>query len=351
MANKPNTNDTDLWTRLKTEINHYQEANGIGYLDYKKRIIYDFESERQNFEHEFFYFPCEEIEANERNEVFHMFYETDVWGLLGPVRLGDEQLDLSLKEIDSNAEIDRPKYIYSKLQEKYCYIEEDIQRALIGPKKYLQLPEDHPEVSVLVNLQNLYTRILSSSESQLVIFKYINLNKTVSDTYTEILNDFILDRIKILAPRLKQYRKQVKSKLKVEEVEMSKETPLIKLNYNPDQQIKIIQFLHNNLFPDFIEVSYHQFERHFVIKRSKIKKIIWTGKEAEIVQLFRSMKIKNIIIFENQNKLIEHHFLNNKGESFNYRQLSVSLSKTQIKSFPEILHIIDNLQKLVLTFN
>ena len=97
--------------------------------------------------------------------------------------------------------------------------------------------------------------------------------------------------------------------------------------------------------------QYHQFERHFILRRSRIVKLVWKGKEVEIAHLFRSMRIKNIIIIENQNKLIELHFLNNKGESFKNNQLSVSLSKTQIENFPKILYIIDELKKLVLTFN
>ncbi len=351
MLNKANNNESELWTRLKEELNQYQQDNGIEYLDYKKRLGFNYESEKQNFEHEFYYFPCNSIEANERMQIFHTFYETDVWGILGPVRLGDEQLDLSQRQIESNVAIDRAKYILDKLVEKYSYIEDNIHRALIGPKRYFQLPEDLDESPVLINLQNLYNSILSTSESQLVIFEYINLNKTISDIYSKLLYNHIQDRIKTLNPRLKQYRKQVKSTLQVEAAEMLKEIPLIKLNYNPDQQIQIIQLLYDNLSPDYIEVSYYQFERHFSKKRSKIKQMIWNGKEAEIVQLFRSMKIKNILIVENQNKMIEQHFLNNKGAPFNYRQLSVSLSKTQIESFPEILHIIDNLEKLVLTFN
>ena len=169
MMNKANTIESELWTRLKEEINQYQQENGIEYLDYKKRIAYDYESEKQNFEREFYYFPCNAIEANERMQIFHTFYETDVWGIHGPVRLGDEQLDLSLREIESNVAIDRAKYILYKLSEKYDYINDNIHRALIGPKRYFQLPEDLDESPVLINLQNLYNSILSTSESQLVM--------------------------------------------------------------------------------------------------------------------------------------------------------------------------------------
>lgn len=351
MSNKANNNESELWTRLKEELYQYHQNNGIEYLEYKKRIAYDYDSEKQNFEREFYYFPCNSIEANERMQIFHTFYETDVWGILGPVRQGDEQLELSLRQIESNVAIDRAKYILDKLNEKYNYIEENIHRALIGPKRHFQLLEDQEEVVVLVNLQSRYNGILSSSESQLEIFEYINLNKTISDIYIKILNNHIQDRIKILNPRLRRYRKQVKSQLRIEEVEMPKDIPLIKLNYNDDQKVQIIQYLHNNLSTDFIDVSYPQFERHFSVKRSKVKKIVWKRKEAEIVHLFYTMKIKNIIRVEHQNKLIEHHFLNNRGKPFNFRQLSTTLSKTRIENYSEILHIIDNLKKLVLTFN
>ena len=351
MTNIPITNSSDLWELLREKINHYHLENGIEYLDYKKRAAYNYESERQDFENEFYHFPCEEVEAQEIIQVFHTFYETDIWGIHGPVKLGDERLELSLKQIASNVAIDKPKYIYDKLGEKYSYIEEDIQRALIGPRRHLQLLEDHPEKLILVNLHNIYAEILSSNESQLKIFENINLNKTVADTYTEILDASIQNRIKILAPRMKHYRKKTKIKFQTEEIELSKDIPLIKLNYSPDQQSQIIQLLYDNLIPDFLETSYHQFERHFILRRSRIVKLVWKGKEVEIAHLFRSMRIKNIIIIENQNKLIELHFLNNKGESFKNNQLSVSLSKTQIENFPKILYIIDELKKLVLTFN
>lgn len=350
MINNTNNKRFELWKRLKEEIEHYQQENGIEYLDYKKRSAFDYGSEKVNFERQFYYFPYNEIDPEERIQIFHTFYETDVWGT-GTWRPGDEQFNLSLRQIESNAEIDRAKYILDKLREKYNYIDENIHRALVGPKRHFQLPEDHEEPPVLVNLQNLYNRILSTSELQLKIFEYITLSKTISDIYTEILINHIQDRIKILNPRLKQFRKKVKSALQVEPVEMSKQIPLIKLDYNPDQQSQIIRLLYDSLCPDFIEVSYPQFERHFITKRSKINKILWKGDEPEIAHLFRSLKTKNILIFKNQNKLIEHHFLNNKGNPFKYRQLSVSLSRTQIENYPEIRKIIDNLKKLVLTFS
>ena len=238
MTSNTNNNIFDQWSRLKEEIYMYQKDNGIEYLDYKKRIAYDFESEKEKFEHEFYYLPCNEKVADERIQIFHMFYETDVWGVRHE-RLDGEQFELSLVEIESNTEIDRAKYILDKLREKYNYIEKNIHRALIGPKRHFQLPEDQEEVVVLVNLQSLYNRILSSSESQLEIFEYITLNKTISDIYIKILNNHIQDRIKILNPRLRRYRKQVKSQFKIEDVEMSKQVPLIKLNYNSDQQKEV----------------------------------------------------------------------------------------------------------------
>ncbi len=106
MTSNTNNKIFELWSRLKEEIYQYQKDNGIEYLDYKKRIAYDFESEKQKFEHEFYYFPCNEIVADERIQIFHMFYETDVWGVR-PERLDGEQFELSLVEIESNTEIDK----------------------------------------------------------------------------------------------------------------------------------------------------------------------------------------------------------------------------------------------------
>ena len=351
MTNNTDRNSFELWNRLKEELNTYHNENGIEYLDYKRRTIYDFESEKKNFETEFYYFPCKEMDTYQNIQIFHTFYEPDVWGILGPVRLGDEKLKISLEQIASNIEIDRSKFIYQKLWEKYRYITDDVLRALLGPKFFFQLSVDHSEPPILVNLQNLYSKILSSSDSQLEIFENINLSKTVSDIYIEILNSFIKERISILSPRMKQYRKKIRKNIKVEAEELSKDIPLIKINYKQEQQILVIQFLYDNLVPDFVDTTYLQFERHFITKRSKLKKLVWKGKEAEIAHLFWSLKNKKIIQIEKQNVLIEHHFLNNKGESFNHRQLSVSHSKTRIESFPEILHIIDKLEKLVLTFN
>lgn len=351
MSSKSSVNYSDLWSRLKNELNHYDQEIGIEYLDYRRREFFHFEVENQNYEQEFTHFPYEEIEASQSIEVFHEFYETEIWGLLGPIKIGDENLVSSQIQIASNSEKDRSKYIYNKLLEKFSNIEDDIQRAFIGPKKHLQLPENNPEEPILIILQNLYSRILSSQESQLKIFENINLNKTVSNTYTELLLTLIQDRIKILSPRLKKYRQQVKGKFKVEEVEMSKATTLIKLNYDPEQQTKIIRLLFDNLVPELLEVSYLQFERHFITKRSKISKMVWKGKEVEIAHLFLSLRNKNIIIIEHQNKLIEHHFYNNQGESFKHKQISASLSRTQIETYPIILNIIKKLEMLVLTFN
>ena len=350
MTSDPNKISDLLWSRLKDELIKYHKEIRIEYLDYKQRKIYDYETEKKDFESEFYHFPCEEISVNQNIQIFHTFYEIDVWGLLGEVKLGDEKLALSLEQISRNTKIIRPKFIFNKLSEKYSYIKDNVQRALIGPKSFFQLSAEHPEPPILVNLQNLYNKILSNPDSQLKLFENINLNKTVSDIYTEILANFIHERLNILSPKLKQYKKKVKDNLKIEDVEISKDIPLIKQNFNPEQQTQVIQLLFEILIPEFIDTTYLQFERHFISKRSKLKKLVWKGKEVEIAHLFQSLKNKKIIITQQQNVLIEHHFLNNKGEPFNFRQLSVSLSKTQIENFPEILNIVDKLEKLVLTF-
>jgi len=351
MAQDRDQNNLDLFSQLEEALYQYNENHGIEYLDYKKRQAYDYESERMAWDKEFLYFPFEEINAIKKIQIFHTFYETAVWGILGPVKLGDEKLLISMKEIERNVAIDKPQYIFLKLKLKYSSIAEDIPQALIGYKEELKLKDDHPEEPVLINLLNLYNRILSNTDSQLSIFEYIFLNKNISDLYTELLKDLIENRLKLLRPRIRQYKKQLERKVEINETEIQEEIPLIKLNFNPEQQKQIIRCLYENLNHDFIDTSYHQFERHFVAKRSKIRKFVWKGKEPEIAHLFRSMKIKNIIISENQNKLIELHFFNRKGQTFNYRQLSVSLSKTQIENYPKILYIVHELEKLVLTFN
>lgn len=96
-----------------------------------KKVIYSSGSENQNYEEEFFHLPCIEIETNQSIEVFHTFYETEIWGTLGPVKAGDEKLKFSQKQIAANAEIDRAIFIYNKLQEKYYNIEENVKRALM----------------------------------------------------------------------------------------------------------------------------------------------------------------------------------------------------------------------------
>jgi len=114
---------------------------------------------------------------------------------------------------------------------------------------------------------------------------------------------------------------------------------------------QLIKLLYDNLHDEYIDDEYEQFERHFHKTQLEFQKSVWKGSEPEIAHLFKSLKDCNIIVSRDQNKLIELHFLNKKGEPFKSKQLRVTHSKTTIENFPFINHLVKDLKKLALTFN
>jgi len=146
------------------------------------------------------------------------------------------------------------------------------------------------------------------------------------------------------------YQKEKKSKVISIDTIITSTIPLIKLKYNDQQNKQIIRLLYETLAEDYLDDTYKQFERHFINNRLKFRKSIWKGKGPEIAHLFKYLKDKRFILSENQNKLIELHFLNKKDEEFKHRQLSVTLSKSNIEYYPKIHHLTEELKKLVLTF-
>ena len=127
--------------------------------------------------------------------------------------------------------------------------------------------------------------------------------------------------------------------------------PLIKLNYNLDQKKQILQLLHKRLFSEYIDDIYDQFESHFIESDIEFKQTVWKRTEREIAHLFKSLKDFKIVLSQDQNKLIEIHFLNKNKNPFKSKQLRVAYTKSLIETFPAIHQLVLDVKKLALAFN
>ena len=256
-----------------------------------------------------------------------------------------------MHEIDNRIQGSKSKYIFQKLREKYANIADDIPAALNGYKRSEKLTDDHPEKNVLINLLNRYRKVLANDDLQLGIFNNLFLNKYISDVFTEILINLIQRRLRLLEPKIIKYKRPPDKKVLIEEFEEEETIPLIKLNYNPDQQKQILGLLYKRLFPEYIDDSYEQFESHFMESDIEFSQIIWKGTEREIAHLFKSLKDMKIVLSQDQNKLIEIHFLNRNENPFKSKQLRVAYTKSPIETFSTIHQLILTVKKLTLAFN
>ena len=177
------------------------------------------------------------------------------------------------------------------------------------------------------------------------------MNKYISDVFTEILIDLIQHRLRLMEPKIQKFKRQPDLKVLSIESEDEEIIPLFKLNYTPDQQKQILHLLHKRLFPEYIDDSYEQFESHFIKRDIEFWQIVWKGSEREIAHLFKSLKDSRIVLSQDQNKLIENHFLNKKEKPFKSDQLRVAYNKAPIETFPAIHQLILDLKKLALAFN
>jgi len=204
-ATKNQDKDFKLLKELKDKILQYHRTKEIKYSNYKRRSNYLFEIEKDQYEKEFYEFPFETSVTLEEIKIFHTFYEVDVWGSGIFENFGDEKLNMSLEEINRGVRIERAKYIYDKLWEKYHYIKENLPNSLKAYKQSLKFESNYPEEHVLINLLNHYNYILSRKDIQLNVFEDIILNKETADIYTQILFELIKERLQILKPDLVHY--------------------------------------------------------------------------------------------------------------------------------------------------
>jgi len=340
----------DQFKKIKDKLFISSIIHKIEYLHYKKSI-YVPEKVKNEYEETFFFFPYEEINSMNNIQIFHEFYTTDVWGSIGPMKIGDEKYNYSLHEIESRIKKPKSEYIIKKLREIYSNISSDIPGALAGFKISEKLPADYSEISALINLLNRYRKILSRPDIQLKIFNGIHLTKDISDLFTEILMELIRDRLKLLDPKIEKHKRKLGVQDLSEEFDEDEIIPLIKLNYKPDQQKQILQLIHKKLYPEYIDDSYEQFECHFIEKDIEFRKMVWKGSEREIAHLFKSLKDSKVILSLDQNKLIEIHFLNKKENPFKSKQLRVAYTKSPIETFPFIHQLVLDVKKLALAFN
>lgn len=131
------------------------------------------------------------------------------------------------------------------------------------------------------------------------------------------------------------------------------ELNVINLNFEIDQQNKLINLLFENLHPHLINCSQDIFKSHFQKEKFKlqIEKIQWLGTEPQIKHLFVWLKSNHIIIEKKVNIIISQHFKNSKGDNFKPSQLSVATSKIFFDDLELIPEITNNIKKLVRTFN
>lgn len=346
-------NDIDinsLFKKIKDRLFVLIITGKIEYLHYKKSI-YVPESVKTEYENAFYYFPYEEINTFPTNQIFHEFYSTDVWGSIGTMETSDEKYNNSLHEIESRIKKPKSDYILGKLREKYSNISSDIPGALNGFKRSEKLPDDYPEKNALINLLNKYRKIISRSDLQLGIFSSMHLNKDISDLFTEILIDLIQERLKLIDPKIEKPKGTIATQDFSAEMNNEEIIPLIKLNYEPDQQKQLLNLLYKRLYPEYIDDSSEQFESHFIESDIEFRQTVWKGSEREIAHLFKSLKGSTVILSPDQNKMIEIHFLNRKEKPFKSNQLRVAYTKSSIKTFPAINQIILDVKKLALAFN
>ena len=350
MSGNQDMDITSLFKKIEDKLFMLNITQKIEYLYYKESI-YVPEIISTAYEEAFYHFPYDEISAIDKIQIFHEFYTTDVWGTFGPMKIGDETYNSSLHEIADRIKVSKSKYIFQKLREKYANIAADIPAALNGYKRSEKLTDDHREKNVLINLLNKYRKVLVNDDLQLSIFNNLYLNKYISDLFTEILIDLIQHRLRLLEPEIIKYKKQPAVKILSMESEDEEIIPLFKLNYNPDQQKQILHLLHKNLFPEYIDDSYEQFESHFIESDIEFKQTVWKGTEREIAHLFKSLKDFKIVLSQDQNKLIEIHFLNKDDNPFKSKQLRVAYTKSPIETFPTIHQLVLDVKKLALAFN
>ena len=340
----------NLFKKIKDKLLILGITHKIEYYYYKESI-YIPEIVKSEYEEAFFHFPHDEISTFDKIQIFHEFYATDVWGSTETMKIADEKYNYSLHDITNRINEPISKYILKKLRDKYVNIKSDIPRALIGYKRSEKLSYDHPEKNVLINLLNKYRNVLTNDDLQLSIFNTLYLNKYISDVFTEILINLILDRLKLLEPEIKKYIGRPRPKVKLEELEKREIIPLIKLNYTIDQQKLILELLHKKLFPEYIDDSYEQFESHFIESNFEFRLTVWDGSEREIAHLFKSLKDLKIVLSQDQNKLISIHFLNRKENPFKNNQVRVAYTSSRLETFPAIQQLILDVKKLALTFN
>ncbi len=95
------------------------------------------------------------------------------------------------------------------------------------------------------------------------------------------------------------------------------EKGVLKLNYG-DKNNLVIEILYSNLYPEKIDNNRDDFNSHFILGDYK-KAIQWKGTETGLVNLFSSLKFEN----ENIHEELSKHFINNNGNYFSPKQISV----------------------------
>ncbi len=167
------------------------------------------------------------------------------------------------------------------------------------------------------------------------LIEYIKY-KILFNPYGSYVDDKGYSHNSALLSWLKLKHEFLKKKASLTEIYIVKEE--LKLKYTDN--LKVINVLYNKLYQEnLINIEKEDFILHF-FENVKSKKMQWLGSEAEFVHLFSKLKLVN----DNLYISLVNHFVNNKGNSFNNKQLSVTFTKL-LDSYNIIDNILSDINK------
>ena len=114
MSENEHIDISEIFKKIQGRLIISAVIHKLEFLHYKESI-YVPEVIKAEYEEAFYYFPYEEIKANDTIQIFHEFYVNDVWGSIGPMKYGDEKYNFSLHEIASRIKKPKSDYILDKL--------------------------------------------------------------------------------------------------------------------------------------------------------------------------------------------------------------------------------------------
>lgn len=205
---------SDDLDRINKELTNYKKKVHL----LRKSYIYDFSKKNITlcFNEIFRVFPYH-IEPQSQiigmslytRELFFLFYEISSDGIIDASKIDRVKERFAKPEIYEDDEF----LIYEFLQDCFHTLIFWYEKFLKNTKKHHFFYGVKDETVILKNLLHLYKRILSDSSIQLNVFWGIQLTKKIADIVTEMLIEFIEQRLKILNPYIEIEPHGVSSKI------------------------------------------------------------------------------------------------------------------------------------------